>query len=152
MTDTNTISKILELREHKMSYAEISRELSITKDTARYQCIAHGLDIVTDDKNSHIPDELGEKIKDMYLNNGMTPSEIAVALKRSPQGIRKYLLRHEIKKPRAYTPNKDSIDKIKLPDPIVDPVYYPDRKVTPKKVSIKGKEYQDISEAYGIWG
>ena len=151
MTDTSTITKILELREQKLNYSQIAKELGITKDTARYHCQQHGLGEI--DANIPCPTytkKQGEQIKDMYLNKGMTPSEIAVALKRSPNGIRKYLLRHGIKKARNYTSHKDNIDKVKLPPPIADPIYYPDRKITAKSVVIKGRKYSDISEVYGL--
>ena len=31
-----------------------------------------------------------------------------------------------------------------------DPVFYPERKITPKRVNIKGKQYLDVSEGYGL--
>lgn len=150
MTDTNTIRKILELRGQRLRYTDIAKELGITKDTARYYCNLHGLGSLVKSSSPLFTEEDGEMVKDMYLNRGMTPSEIAVAIKRSPQGIRKFLIRHDIKKPRSYTLNNDAIDKVQLPPPIVDPIFYPERKITPKKVQINGKRYQDISEVYGL--
>lgn len=151
MTDPNTIRKILELREQKLRYSDIAAELGITKDTARYYCKAHGLDSLVKTSSPMFSEEDGAKAADMYLNKGMTPSEIAVKLGRSPVGVRKYLLRHGIKKTRNYTiPDAKNIDDVKLPEPIKDTVFYPERKITPKKVQINGKRYQDISEVYGL--
>lgn len=144
------VKQILELRKQKKKYSEIAKKLNITKDKARYWCMVYGLDTIIPDGCQTFTKEEDEMIRDMYLNKGMTPSEIAVKLKKSPQGIRKYLLRHGLKKPRTYTSNRDAIDKVKLPDPIDDPIYYPERKVKIKSVVIKGKKYSDISEVYGL--
>ena len=147
-TPIETVKQILELRKQKKRYSEIAQELNITKDKARYYCMVYGLeDLVTSISYTQEEDDI---IKDLYLNQGMTPSEIAVKLQKSPQGIRKYLNRHGIKKPRKYTVNKDNIDKVELPPPIKDTVFYPERKITTKKVTINGKRYQDVSEVYGL--
>lgn len=151
MTDPNTIKKILELREQKLRYSDIAAELGITKDTARYYCKAHGLGSLVKTTSPMFSEEEGALVADMYLNKGMTPSEIAIKLGRSPVGIRKYLLRHGIKKSRSYTtPKVNNIDKTQLPKPIEDPIYYPEKTITPKKVQINGKSYTDISEVYGL--
>ncbi len=151
MTDPNTIKKILELREQKLRYSDIAAELGITKDTARYHCKAHGLGSLVKTSSPMFSEEEGALVADMYLNKGMTPSEIAIKLGRSPVGIRKYLLRHGIKKARSYTtPEANNIDKIQLPKPIQDPIFYPEKTITPKKVQINGKRYQDVSEVYGL--
>ena len=144
------IKKILDLRKQNKRYSEIAKELGVTKDVARYYCMVYGLEDLLPTPFPNYTKEEDEMIRDMYLNKGMTPSEIAVKLKKSPQGIRKYLLRHGLKKPRTYTSNRDAIDKVKLPDPIDDPIYYPERKVKIKSVVIKGKKYSDISEVYGL--
>jgi len=148
MLDPETIKKILDMRKDGNSLKQISRVLKLDSHTVRKYTVLYGLDGV-ECLNEAWTEEEDKMIRDLYLNQGLTATEIAVRMKKSYQGVRKYLLRHEIKQPRSYTPTVAQFSK-PLPPPVIDPVYYPKKNITPKHVEYNGKKYLDVSEVYGI--
>jgi DNA-binding CsgD family transcriptional regulator len=148
MLEPDTIKRILELRKAGKSLNNIAQIVDIDKKTVRKYCVVYGVDGV-DYSTPHWTEEEEATIKDLYFNKGMTPSEIAREMNKSYEGVRKYILRHNYKKPRDYMHRPTEFSK-ELPEPVIDPVYYPERKITPKKVTINGKKYQDMSEVFGL--
>ena len=148
MLDPETIKQILEMRKNKYSLKQISRELKLDSHTVRKYTVLYGLDGV-ETLNEAWTEAEDKMIRELYLNQGLTATEIAIHMKRSYQGVRKYLLRHNIKKPRSYTPTVAQFNK-PLPPPVIDPVYYPKKDITPKHVTYNGKKYLDVSEVYGL--
>ena len=143
-----TIKQILDMRRQGKFLKEIARELNIDSHTVRKYTVLHGLDSV-EILNPHWTETEAEMVKDMYLNQGMTPTEIAVKMKKSTQAVRKYLIRHDIKKPRKFHWHDKEDFSVQLPPPVEDPVYYPERKITKKTVIVNGKKYQDVTEVFG---
>ena len=146
--EPQVIRQILDMRREGKYLKEIAKELKIDPHTVRKYTVLYGLDGV-EALNPHWTETEADMIRDLYLNKGMTPTEIANRMKKSNQAVRKYLIRHGIRKPRKNAKPNDDFSK-PLPKPVVDPVFYPARKITKGKVVINGKKYQDISELYGI--
>ena len=148
MLEPDKIKKIIELRKKGCSLNNIGRIIGSDAKTVRKYCVVYEIDGV-DHTTPHWTKEEEETIKDLYFNKGMTPSEIAREMGRSYEGVRKYLLRHDYKKPRDYMHRPTEFSK-PLPKPVEDPVFYPERKITKKTVIVNGKRYTDVTEVFGL--
>lgn len=152
MTSPETVKKILDLRRKGSSYREISRQLNIDPKKARKYCVLYELDgIKTDRERQYTVD--AEKIAFLYTEKGMTPNEIAREMHKSAQAIRLTLYKKGLWDKRTYSKHEEGVFIDKPMPPLnlnKEPVFYPERKITPKSVNINGKKYLDISEVYGI--
>ena len=143
-----TIRKILDMRKQGKYLKEIARELNIDSHTVRKYTVLHGLDSV-EILNPNWTEKEDEMIKDLYLNQGKSTSEIAEKMNKSKIAVRKYLVRHGIREPRKITRNEKEDFTAQLPPPVEDPVFYPERKITKKTVIVNGKKYTDVTEVFG---
>lgn len=150
MTSPETVRKILDLRRKGSSYREISRQLNIDPKKARKYCVLYELDgIKTNRERQYKVD--ADRIAYLYTEKEMTPNEIAREMHKSAQAVRLTLYKKGLWDKRTYSKHEEGvfIDK-PLPPPIKEPVFYPERKITPKKVTVNGKKYVDVSEVYGL--
>lgn len=152
MTSPETVRKILELRRAGNSYRAISRELGIDQKKARKFCVLYGVDGIKTDRERQYKADV-KKITYLYTEKEMTPNEIAREMHKSAQAIRLTLYKQGLWDKRTYTKHEEGVFIDKPMPPInlkSDPVYYPERKITPKRVNYNGKQYLDVSEVYGL--
>ena len=145
----DVIRQILDLREKGNSYRGIARQLNLDPKCPRKYCVLYGLDGVQT-LEEHNREEDRKMIAHLYNEEGMTPSEIARKMHKSAQAVRKNLHKQGLWEKKTYSKHEESewIDK-SLPKPIVDPVFYPERKITKKTVIVNGKKYTDVTEVFG---
>lgn len=152
MTSPETVRKILDLRKAGWSYRAISKELFINPKLVRKYCVLYELDGIKTDTEKKRKEEI-EKILHLYLEENKTPNEIAREMHKSGQAIRLTLFKQGVWEKREYVRHQEGvfIDKPMPPLNLTnEPVYYPERNITGKKVTINGKRYIDVSEVYGI--
>ncbi len=142
------IDKILELENQDVNISEIARQLHIDRRSV-YRYIQKYVPEREFHKAAEVTEEELAQVRTMYLEQGMTPTEIAWKLGVTPRRIHGILTRYEMRKPKCgHLETKEFIGK--MPDPVDDPVYYPERKITKKTVNVNGKKYTDVSEFYGL--
>lgn len=142
------IDKILELESKNVNISEISRQLHIDRRSV-YRYIQKFVPEREFYKPTEVSEEEKEEVRKMYLEQGMTPTEISWKLGITPRRVNGILTRYDIRKPKnGKMEKKEFIGN--MPEPIPDPVFYPERKVTPKVVNVNGKKYTDVSGYYGL--
>lgn len=149
MIDKKTIKQILEYRKKGYSHRKISRELDVDPKTVRKYCIENGIESDDPLKATYSQEEVNE-IKTMYLERGMTPSEIGRELDIPLSTVILILQRDNVRKPFNYGKGKSNAFNKPMPPLYArkEPVYYPDRVIKPKNVTINGKRYKDVSELW----
>lgn len=142
------VSRILELERDGLGIKAIAADVGIDRKTV-YKYIS--LNRPDREYIPHIPitEEEAATVRQLYLTEGYTPTDIAWKMDVSLERVRRIIKKYGMKKP-IHGENQNDPFKVKLPDPINDPVFYPERKIHKKIVKINGKQYQDISEVYGL--
>ena len=152
MISPETVRKILDLRKAKNSYREIARQLNIDAHKVRKYCVLYGLDGIKTDRERQYEADV-KKIKYLYTKKDMTPNEIARVMHKSGETIRVTLYKQGLWNKRTYSKHEEGVFIDKPMPPLKlqsEPVYYPERNITGKKVTINGKRYIDVSEVYGL--
>ena len=152
MTSPETVRKILEMRRAGNSYRAIARELNIDTHKARKYCVLYELDGIKTNRERQYKAN-ADRIAYLYTEKEMTPNEIAREMHKSAQAIRLTLYKQGLWDKRTYSKHEEGvfIDKPMPPLNLTnEPVFYPERKITPKSVNINGKKYLDVSEVYGL--
>lgn len=148
--DPQKVKQILELRKQGKTHAEIARIVGTTRNISRNYCLVYGIGEIKAPFRMKTEEEKNT-IRDMYLNQGMTPSEIAAKTGIARSTVVDNLIRQGVYDSKKSKGKKGDFSKPMPPLKLdYDPIYYPERKITPKKVQINGKRYQDISEVYGL--
>lgn len=143
------IEQILELDRQKVNITEISRQLNIDRKSVYKYIVLYRPEREFYEHKKVQPEEI-ELIKDLYLNKGMTPTEISRKTGINHSRIKHIMKNYKIKKKGYYGEKEFNVPMPPLTLGLNEPIYYPERKVTTKKVIINGKRYQDVSEVYGI--
>ena len=142
------IDKIIELESQNVNMTDIARQLNIDRRSV-YRYVKQYVPEREFAKVEAVTDEDVKNVRTMYLEQGMTPTEIAWKMGVTPRRIHGILTRYGIRKPKGgWMETREFIGK--MPEPVNDPVYYPEKKITPKDVKINGKKYKDVSEFYGL--
>lgn len=146
------VRQILELRRAGNSYRSIARQLNIDPHSPRKYCVLYELDGIKTTVQQNREEEI-KTILSLYLEKHMTPNEIARQMHKSAQAIRLTLYKQGVWEKRDYVRREEGVFIDKPMPPLKadnEPVFYPERKITPKKVTVNGKTYIDVSEVYGL--
>ena len=145
--------KIVEMYHQGMGYRAISRELNVSLNTVRKFCVMSEDEIAEPTHKIHLTEEDKDAICDMYLNQGMTPTNIAEHFRCSNKTINRVLFERGLEnkggkkgewgKLDAYTPLKAFYSD-------GDTCFYPKRDIKPKKYTdVRGKAWSDVTDIIG---
>lgn len=140
------IEEIVNLVKQDVNITEIAKQLNINRSSI-YRYMRTHLPEREYQIHKEVTKEEFEQIRTLYLEQGMTPTDISYSTGINILRINHILDNYNIRKPRSGAPR---LNNVKMPDKIEDPLFYPERKITTKKVIINGKRYQDVSEVYGL--
>lgn len=143
------IKQILELDKQKVNITEISRQLNIDRKSVYKYIVLYRPEKEFYEHKRVQPEEI-ELIKDLYLNKGLTPTEISRQTGINYTRVKHIMKNYKIKKKGYYGEKEYNVPMPPLKHILNEPFYYPERKITTKKVTINGKRYIDVSEVYGI--
>ena len=147
--DPQKVKRILELRREGKTHAEIARIVGTTRNISRNYCTVYGIDGIKAPFRMKT-DEEKNTVKDMYLNQGMTPSEIVAKTGMPRSTVVGILTRQGVYK----TVKRYKTGEFDKPMPPLkldyEPVYYPERNIKPKKYVDRGKKYIDVTEVFGV--
>ena len=142
------IVEMVELAKQDVNITEIARRMNLDRTCVHKYLRIHYPDRIYQ-KHREVTVEEFDTIKAMYLTQGMTPTDISHATGINVGRINYILDEYNIRKPKTGA-QKINMINVKMPEKIDDPLYYPERKVTPKRYTDRGKKYLDVSEVYGL--
>ena len=89
------------------------------------------------------------KVKYLYVEQNKSLTEVSLEMDMTVNQIRGIIHRYDIIKsrPERIKPYEDFSKPINT---VIDPVYYPEKTIPKKVVVVRGKQYQDVSEYYGL--
>ena len=94
-------------------------------------------------------EDIVNRVKELYVDQDKTLIEVSVAMDMTINQIRGIIHRYDMVKsnPKRFKPYEDFSKPLHT---VIDPVYYPEKNIPKKVVVVRGKQYQDVSEYYGL--
>ena len=142
------IDQIIEMAKQDVNITDIAKQLNINR-TSIYRYLRTHLPDREYQMHKEVTEEELNTIRTLYLTQGMTPTDISYSTGINILRINHILDNYNIRKPKTGA-QKINILNVKMPEKIEDPLYYPERKIAPKKYTDRGKKYIDVSEVYGL--
>ena len=145
MISAKKLKPLLKDYENGMIYKDLAEKYDLTL-TAVFKAVhKYGTP-----RTRKFSEDVVDKIRHLYIDEDKTLLEVSLAMDMTVNQVRGIFHKYDFVKsdPNRIKPYEDFSKPIKT---VVDPIYYPEKKVLPKKiVVIDGKKYQDVSEYYGL--
>ena len=142
------IDQIVEMAKQDVNITDIAKQLNINR-TSIYRYLRTHLPEREYQMHKEVSEDELNTIQTLYLTQGMTPTDISYSTGINILRINHILDNYNIRKPKTGA-QKINMLNVKMPEKIEDPLYYPERKIAPKKYTDRGKKYIDVSEVYGL--
>lgn len=142
------IDQIVSMAKEDINITEIAKQLNINRSSI-YRYLRTHLPDREYQMHKEVTEEELNTIRTLYLTQGMTPTDISYSTGINILRINHILDNYNIRKPKTGA-QKINMLNVKMPEKVEDPLYYPERKATPKRYTDRGKKYIDVSEVYGL--